>query len=519
MWAPRWLSRLPPLSFLVLFLGSWVYLFQFLLREWNYNPQYGYGFFVPILCALVLWQRRRELRTEEISAERGESMDRRLKWALFGAACLLLPYELFRQVAPALRSILYLALAICLLFSWWTLKRLGFARIPSLILGTTALFLTAIPWPATLEVHVTHRLVGLVTKVVVSALNFSGVWAESMGNLVILTGGVVKIDEACSGIRSLQSCIMASVALGVFFRLRLRQGILLLATGLCLALIGNFLRTFLLSMYVAIWGPANFDRVHDPAGWIILIVATLVLYFIARQWERPEAVTSGPATLRGLHLHQLPALTLACVVGLLSLFSARWWYAFHDSQWVERNTPHFSVRKNLPETVMSEVVLPQHILAQLRPDNSLYYNLFNSNLGHMALYSFFWKPSVGGSVAFVHRPDVCMPGAGWKQTGDARKILVPISGGQTEWLLFNFERGDEKVIQAWGVWREGIPQELHLSQNLGGWFVQYRQRWELVSHGRRRANAEIISLVADAKKVSEPVLVNFLSNILEINLQ
>ena len=55
----QFLKTTPPAAGLLLavFLGwLWAVLLNHLRVEWTLNPQYGYGWAVPFLCAYLLWK-------------------------------------------------------------------------------------------------------------------------------------------------------------------------------------------------------------------------------------------------------------------------------------------------------------------------------------------------------------------------------------------------------------------------------------------------------------------------------
>src|ERR1039458_6550151 len=56
------------LLLLVVFWGFlWAHLVNHLRIEWTVNPQYGYGWAVPLLCAYLIWQRisKSEIRNQK----------------------------------------------------------------------------------------------------------------------------------------------------------------------------------------------------------------------------------------------------------------------------------------------------------------------------------------------------------------------------------------------------------------------------------------------------------------------
>lgn len=77
-----------------------------------------------------------------------------------------------------------------------------------------------------------------------------------------------------------------------------------------------------------------------------------------------------------------------------------------------------------------------------------------------------------------------MPGLGWRQVGEVGTVEIPISGTPLKWLVFQFEqpnaKPETKMLQLWGVWRNGEPVQMNYSSRLSvlpevyGWLPSAR---------------------------------------------
>jgi exosortase/archaeosortase family protein len=95
---------------------------------------------------------------------------------------------------------------------------------------------------------------------------------EPIGDsLIHLPNGTVRIDEACSGISSLQSTVMATLFIGHVTLRRLRLQVALFVAGILLAILGNVGRSLFLSLMANAHGVKSLDRYHCAAGWSILL--------------------------------------------------------------------------------------------------------------------------------------------------------------------------------------------------------------------------------------------------------
>ena len=157
-------------------------------------------------------------------------------------------------------------------------------------------FLVAVPWPYFIERPVIQGLTRLNTACAIEILGWLNIPALQQGNVIELRTGEVGIDEACSGIRSLQATLMLSLFFGEFYSLKAMRRALLVLSGFGLAFLFNVGRTTLLTWVAAREGVAAISQWHDPAGVTILVGCFVGLWGIARALQKPERLPSevGP---------------------------------------------------------------------------------------------------------------------------------------------------------------------------------------------------------------------------------
>ena len=157
-------------------------------------------------------------------------------------------------------------------------------------------FLVATPWPVQLEQTVVQLLMRADTAITIRILNLIGTLAVQHGNVIELSTGRVGIDDACTGVRSLQATLMVALFLGEFYRMRVWRRALLVVAGAAIAFVCNIGRTFLLCEVAANSGVAAIHRWHDPAGFTILIISLFALWGLS-MWLKP-APADDSATVR-----------------------------------------------------------------------------------------------------------------------------------------------------------------------------------------------------------------------------
>src|SRR3972149_11519129 len=163
---------------------------------------------------------------------------------------------------------------------------------------------------------------------VMHALHLSGIPALQHGNMIELATTTVGVEEACSGIRSLLSCVYA----GFFFaawQLRRPAGraVLIVAAPL-LALGMNFLRSLVLTL-LANAGKDVAGFWHDATGYAILGITAVVLAFLAivletvKEPNAPAALPALTGTPRGSLRFFWTAVAATVVLGAFYFFSSR----------------------------------------------------------------------------------------------------------------------------------------------------------------------------------------------------
>ncbi len=138
------------------------------------------------------------------------------------------------------------------------------------------------------------------TNIVVEALTALGIPAIARGNVIEISTGLVGIDEACSGIRSLQATLMISLFFGELYRLTMARRTALVLAGAGLAFGCNMVRTFVLVWVCSISGLGALDRWHDPTGIGILLACFTGLWLVSlklRHATETKAITPMPADL------------------------------------------------------------------------------------------------------------------------------------------------------------------------------------------------------------------------------
>lgn len=479
--------------------GLWIWAIWACAEHWEGNPNYSYGWAVPVLA--LFFAIRRYLLVPKNEPSGGGFSAPPVTWYA-GAAGLavlifLLEYgreEMWHQQF-VLWSICLLAVATSILVAW----RYGGLALAKAEAFPAAFFLTAVPWPPRFEQPITAGLMRWVAAVTTEILHWLGIEAQSAGGAIALRTGLVGITEACSGIRSLQAGVMFGLAMGEWFLLRPARRVVLLVAAIVLALLTNLGRTLALALQAEKHGAESIDKVHDLIGNITITSLVLAIWVLGKilSDKNPLALPEGwldrLGDLRRKIFSPVSAPFTALVAALLlGVFSAHFVYARRATQDQTQTRAYFSARTDAGSNNRLAPV-PREVWNELRPTSGEYIRHENADLpgGGGDCFHFFWKPSAWNRFALVHRPDICMPGIGWSANGPAETVETELNGQAVRFYAFRFRRGKTHALELWGAWRNGEPVPLEYSAEQVFGTVPPPATLQL--EGKRRSATEIVA--------------------------
>ena len=520
-------SRIRLLPWAGLFaVGLWFWAVWSCAEHWQGNPNYSYGWVVPLL--VIAFALRRYLRLQPMPVADPVANAPTPMWlqalAALGVAAVVFLLEYSREQMWHPQIVLW---AICLLTVTSTIAVLGFCSGSAFArtqLFPVFFFLTAVPWPPRFEQPIVSSLIRWVAQATTELLHWFGIEAQTSGGAIALHSGLVGISEACSGVRSLQAGIMFGLAMGEWFLLRPARRFVLLGAAIVLALATNLTRTLALSLQAERHGVDSLERIHDLIGNVMITALIVGIWIVGK-------LLAPPATHRmALSLHEIgdrvrlslrrlttpaaPLFRLIALSFLAGIVCARAVYARLESQDQTQTAPFFVARtdnSNQPRH------LPREIWNELHPTRGEYIQRQSAELprGSADCFHFFWKPSAWNRFVLVHRPDICMPGLGWEQTGPAEPIDVTFGDRVIRYHLFRFRRGNTHALELWGVWRNGepVPLEYEPAQIFG---VEVPPA-SLHLEGKRRSATEIVActVIADGTSPPNEIAVALLRSVFE----
>jgi exosortase len=472
----------------LLFFGAlWFVLCRQLSGEWLVNEQYNYGWFVPCFALYLFWLRWQDAPAAQIPNPKSQIPNFAAVAMAIAALLLLLPVRLFEIATPEWRLLGWIhatsVVTVTLLYLWcvggkpWV-RHFGFP---------VAFFFVAVPWPTAVEVPVIQGLMRMVAHVAAETAMLLGIPAQVEGNLIRVSTGLVGVNEACSGIRSLQTSLMIGLLFGELKRLSISRRVLLVAGAVVIALFANSFRAVFLVTVAATKNVSEVSRWHDVAGYTIVALVfagTMGLAYLLgkSQIPNPKSEIGGKSSdvRKKLNVSRqwsvAPRLYLSvalCWLLFVEIGTAAWYRAHETNlvsgirwtvQWPEQ-APNFHKLKIDSEirTVLrfdegqcaAWMLMPPPASESSPPakTSGTQINGLPPNVVACYLYVFRWNPGRNSALlANLHRPDVCLPASGWTQLADNGVRNYPVTGAfELPFRHFEFQR----------VFGNSAPQTAH----------------------------------------------------------
>ncbi len=412
--------------------------------EWTANPDLSHGF-LALPAVVLLWIRARD----DAAASRGLGAGAQGVLAGLAGAALLGALLLATVYAVALG---WSATPTLFLAGAAAAAALGLAAVlaagrsvrwiapgwPALVM--LAVVLLSVPLPPGTYARLTAGLQEAITVGVVETLRLIGVPALRSGNVINLGVTTVGVEEACSGVRSLVSCVLAGLVLSALLLKSPWRRLVLVGLAAPLALASNFARSLALTL-LARNGVDISGAWHDGLGFAVLGVTTALLGALAFALEEKPAPAAAPkpappssaAGWRGASAVALIALALAA--GWLGYVVARTEVALPAggaapglARLIPEEAPEgwtVATRDDLGR--FADILQTDHLLERVyvkTPDDGAPVRV--------TVYAAWWAPGAASvSTVAAHTPEACWPGAGWERAPerDGRRDL-PLADGR-----------------------------------------------------------------------------------------
>jgi exosortase len=479
----------PIAGLIFLFAFLWLELINHLKAEWSLNPQYAYGWSVPLVALYLFWRRWCERPPAAVPPSYV------LPVALIALSALLFfPIRFVAEANPDWRllswAFAFVAVTMSILLMFLAGGRPWLCHFAFPIL----FFLVAVPWPTHLEQVVVQNLMHAVASINVAMLNLVGIPALQHGNVIEVSSGLIGIEEACSGVRSLQATLMISLFLGELYSFNIARRVILVIAGALLAFFCNIIRTALLVWIGAKRGANAIESWHDPAGLTILLVCLLGLWLLSLFMQRRA---NAPAQSRKIDKQPSPfrlPWPLIAALALWLLFTeiaVQTWYRVHQSA-----ATHLRWAVSWPAAEAGYKSVP----IAPEAENLLRYNegggaTWQAEDGHQwMMYFFRWSPGrTAARFVKIHRPDICLPASGMTMERDNGLEVITLNGVSLPVRSYRFDNHGTPLHVFYCYWDARSSYKNVAAAEEEDWSARGRLRAAL--RGQPEMGAQMLEIV------------------------
>lgn len=396
---------------------------------WTRNPDLSHGLFMPAIFLLLLYESRAGGPRRFLSGG-AELTAAVAATAAAGLATLFISGMYATVLDWSNAAVLFsLACALSLLLGA-ALITFADKRIRLVPFNWTS-FVAVCLWPLSAPIppgtysRLTVALQLLVSSNVLRALHFFGVPAYRTGNIIELANTTVGVEEACSGVRSLVSCLFVGIFFSASLVKRPWARVLIIALSPLLAIAMNFVRSLTLTL-LANSGVNIRGAWHDITGYSILIVTAAITGGLALWLGRD---TAGKPAAKTVPQHDVDRektaatpVSQAVIAGTFALAAALVMLFYANTRpSVRRNAPVPDLWAAIPETADGWAVTTTRDLYQFK--DTLQTDLLAQRIykggnpqqpTSIVLYLAYWRAGQAPvSLVASHTPEACWPGSGW----------------------------------------------------------------------------------------------------------
>ena len=262
------MNWLPAIWFGALLILCYAPILYRMVSQWATDEDMGHGFFVPLVSAFIVWQRRERLRTLPLKSN---------PWGL-----VLVILAALQSLAATLGAELFTARLAFVIALFGVVLYIGGKEWIKALLFPLVLLVFMIPIPQIIYARLTLQLQMIASQLAEVMIGWMGIPVRRTGNLLELPSQDLNIVDACSGIRSLLSLTFLSLVYSYFADKRVWMRWALLFATVPIAIVANAIRVALTGLLSEINTDLAKGLFHEVEGYIVFVVALMALLLTHR---------------------------------------------------------------------------------------------------------------------------------------------------------------------------------------------------------------------------------------------
>jgi exosortase D (VPLPA-CTERM-specific) len=484
-----WKLSLPHVIVLVIVAAFLIGIFYAALaqmvRQWISTEEYGYGFIIPVISALLVWQLKDKI---------GEIP---FKGTWFGAVIVLAGMFLFFlgelstiYIVSQYAFLIVVAGSVLSLMGWRSFRLVA---VPLLLL------FFMIPLPVFLYQGLSSWLQLVSSEIGVAFIRMMGISVYLEGNVIDLGSYKLQVVEACSGLRYLFPLSSLAFISAYIFKGAIWKKAIIFLSSIPITVAMNSFRIGIIGVLVEFQGPSAAEGfLHYFEGWVIFMTCMAIL--IGEMWllsrvgrdRRPFAeafnlelpsgsVTPTRASPRTLAKPFIAsALIAVAALPVVLVLDKR-------SETVPDREDFVAFPMELGEWHGKRGYIESIYLDVLKLDDYLIADFVSPRKDLVNFYVAYYSSQRKGESA--HSPRSCIPGGGWQIKEITTKGIdgVMLGGAPLKVNRVIIQNGDNKQLVYYWFQQRGrnITNEY-----LVKWFIF----WDALT--RNRTDGALVRLTA-----------------------
>jgi len=238
-------------------------VFQTLVYDWTYDPDFSHGFLIPFISLYLVWQKADELERLPVAPRNFGIL------VIIGGLVLLIIGNLAAEYFAQRVSFLIIVSGIILfLLGRQHLKQLAFPIV---------FLIFMIPIPSILMLKLTFPMQLFAAKVASATLQLLDIPVLREGNVIHLVENTLEVERACSGIRSLISLLAIGTVLAYFITKVTWQRAVVILSCFPIAIATNAFRVTMTGVLANYYGMKAAEGFFHGFSGMVLYFAGLIL--------------------------------------------------------------------------------------------------------------------------------------------------------------------------------------------------------------------------------------------------
>lgn len=235
-----------------------------MLHKWNSREEYGYGYFIHLITAFLIYQHKHQLLSVEYKPS----------WLGVLLMLMAVVFFLLWEIATTYTLVQYSLVLLIMGLAW---ARLGW-RVFNIVVVPLALLFFMVPFPPFVLNALSGQLQLISSEIGVWMIRLVGISVYLEGNVIDLGTYQLQVAEACSGLNYLFPLVSIAFIIAYLYKVEFWKRAVVFLSSIPIAVLMNSFRIGVIGWLVDNWGIEQAGGfLHYFEGWIIFISCLAIL--------------------------------------------------------------------------------------------------------------------------------------------------------------------------------------------------------------------------------------------------